>query len=240
MTVVVSTVSHGHGSMLKGLVERLAQFEEVSQILLTINIPETLNFSPSDKLKFIINDSPKGFGANHNQAFQQCKADYFCVLNPDIEFTENPFPHLLANLRSSAVGIVAPVVLNAQGGVEDSARKFPTFWTMAKRLLGFSDGYSYGFGSGEFSPDWVAGMFMLFPSKSFADIHGFDESYYMYCEDIDICRRTWQAERSVVVNPKISVVHKAQRASHRSLRHLRWHLHSLYTFLSKPAFRKTG
>lgn len=237
MTIAVSIVSHGHGPMLKGLVEQLLGFEEVEQILVTINVPEDLDLNGSEKLELIRNEAPKGFGANHNAAFIRCRSEYFCVLNPDIEFTQNPFPDLLRSLRSDTTRIVAPAVLSPQGKVEDSVRRFPSVWRLLKRFVGLTDAYKFSLNTAEFTPDWVAGMFMLFPAEFYKKLDGFDESYYMYCEDVDICQRSWVTGRGVLVNPKVSVIHNARRASHKNLRHLGWHLHSLVQFLSKTAAR---
>lgn len=235
MTVAVSIVSHGHGPMLNGLVEQLLGFDEVEQILLTINVPEDLDLKKSEKIELISNESPKGFGANHNAAFTHCRAEYFCVLNPDIEFTQNPFPDLLRSLQSDTSRIVAPAVLNPQGKIEDSVRRFPSIWSLLKRFAGFADAYQFSLDSAEFAPDWVAGMFMLFPAGFYKQLNGFDESYYMYCEDVDICQRSWVVGQGVLVNPQASVIHNARRASHKNLRHLRWHLRSMARFLFKSA-----
>lgn len=235
MTIAVSIVSHGHGAMLNSLIEQLASFKEVNQIILTINIPEGLEPIACEKLEIIKNESPKGFGTNHNAAFHYCRSDYYCVLNPDIEFTENPFSALLQTIKNPNVGIVAPAVVNKQGFIEDSARRFPTLFRLLKRQAGISDAYRFNLASNKFAVDWVAGMFILFPMAFYKALGGFDESYYMYCEDVDICQRTWLAGRKVVLNPKVSVIHDARRASRKNLKHLRWHLYSMYLFLSKRA-----
>lgn len=223
--------------MLNGLIEQLLGFDEVEQIILTINVPEDVDLNEFKKLQLIRNESPKGFGTNHNAAFAQCRAEYFCVLNPDIEFTRNPFPDLLRNLKSDTKRIIAPAVLSPQGEVEDSVRRFPSLWSLLKRFAGLTDAYEFSLNSTEFTPDWVAGMFMLFPAAFYKQLDGFDETYYMYCEDVDICQRSWAFGQGVLLDPKVSVVHNARRASHKNFKHLRWHLRSLVRFLSKDFSR---
>ncbi|MGH8765371.1 MAG: glycosyltransferase, partial [Burkholderiales bacterium] len=80
--------------------------------------------------------------------------------------------------------------------------------------------------------DWVAGMFMLFRSDAFRAAGGFDESYFMYYEDVDICRRIGAAGRSVTYNPAAEVIHAAQRASRRKPRLALYHLASALRFLA--------
>jgi len=84
--------------------------------------------------------------------------------------------------------------------------------------------------------DWLAGLFLLFPFRLFTAINGFDERYFMYCEDVDICARFRLAGYGVFWDPRISVIHQAQRHSHRRLNHLKWHLVSLVRFFNSEVF----
>jgi hypothetical protein len=86
--------------------------------------------------------------------------------------------------------------------------------------------------------DWVAGMFMLFAKKTFERLNGFNERYFLYYEDVDICARLNLAGLKVMVNPAARVVHYAQHSSHRSLKYLRWHISSLYRFLTSHEYRQ--
>lgn len=228
MTVTVSIVSHGHGAMLEPLVRALLLFPEVTQIILTQNIPEPILSVTDERLLLCKNASPKGFGANHNAAFALSNSDRFCVLNPDILFQENPFPGLLQALTMPKVALAAPRVVDESGALEDSLRFFLTPSKLVKRLIGLNLGaYHFSPNSPLIYPDWVAGMFMLFDAKAYRSIGGFDEQYFMYCEDADICTRLWANGYKVVVCPSVAVTHLAQRASHRKIRHIVWHLTSL-------------
>lgn len=232
--VAVSIVSHGHGAMVERLVARLLDFPEVQQVLLTLNIPETMAIAADPRLELIANPAPAGFGANHNRAFSRCSAPYFCVLNPDIELPENPFPTLIAEIGRHDAAIAAPLVRNPAGGIEDSIRHFPTPFSLFRKALGQADGtYAIDDGSDSFSPDWVAGMFLLVRSEDYARLGGFDEGFFLYYEDVDLCARTWKAGRSIVACPAISVVHDARRESRRNRRYLRWHLASMARYFRK-------
>jgi GT2 family glycosyltransferase len=227
-TLSVSIVSHGHGQMAQHLVSSLLLFPEIEQIIVTLNIPEDFPSFSSDRVILKKNIQPKGFGANHNAAFSLSQSDTFCVLNPDIIFEVNPFPILLNVLNDYSVGVVAPLVLSADGYPEDSMRYFITPLTMAKRIMRLNSGYySIKNCENDFFPDWVAGMFMLFQANTYEKVGGFDESYFMYCEDADICTRIWKTGYRVVGCLSTRVFHNAQRASHRSFKHLLWHLRSM-------------
>ena len=130
--------------------------------------------------------------------------------------------------------MVAPLVVSPHSVVEDSMRHFPTVRLLLAKLLGGDGGrYEVTDGSPDFCPEWVAGMFMLFRSDDFARLRGFDENFYLYYEDVDICVRAWQQGMKLVACPRVRVIHDARRGSRRNLRHLRWHLASMGRYFLK-------
>ncbi len=232
--IVVSIISHCHGKMVWDLVKQILQFSEVKRIIVTINIDEKVPFFSDSRVFLVINSSPKGFGANHNSAFKRFSSDYFCVLNPDIIFNGNPFPELIKKFHDSNVGLVAPMIINSNDAVEDSLRHFITPRSIIKRVLKYSsDAYSPLEEGADFYPDWVAGMFMLFRSHTYLQINGFDEHYFMYCEDADICTRLWNTNYSIVACPRVKVIHNAQRSSRKSAKHFFWHMTSMVRYIVK-------
>lgn len=231
--IAVSIVSHGHGTMVVELAKRLLAFPEISRIIVTLNVPERLALPEHAALECIENARPRGFGANHNAAFERCSEAFFCPLNPDIELPENPFPELLEAMRSGSAGVLAPLVRSPAGGIEDSARYFPTPWRIARKvLLGDRGCHHLAAGASPCFVEWVAGMFMLFERRVFSELKGFDERYFLYYEDADICLRSWKNGSAVAVVPAVSVIHDARRDSHRKLRHLFWHLSSMMRFFA--------
>ena len=85
-------------------------------------------------------------------------------------------------------------------------------------------------------PVWIPGLFMLFRSQAYARIGGFDERFFMYGEDFDICARLALAGWQLQIAEDQQARHDARRASHRSKRHLYWHLSSLLKVWSSSAF----
>lgn len=227
----ISLVSHGHGLMVQKLVVHLLKLDIIDELIVTLNIPEEFPVILDKRLKLIRNSKPKGFGKNHNDAFAMTDCEYFCVLNPDIVLLNNPFPALLSRFNAKSIGLVAPIILSNNGSIEDSMRRFLTPWSMFMRVVDKKSGvYVFKPGEVELSPDWVAGMFMLFSSEAYTRVGGFDNKYFMYCEDADICTRLWKIGYSVVGFRSASVIHNAQRASHKSLRHLSWHIYSVVRY----------
>lgn len=241
--IAVSIISHGHGSMAALLVKKLLTFSGVEKVILTINTPEVIDLPSDSRLQLIKNLSPKGFGANHNQAFSFCDSQFFCVLNPDITFDENPFPLLIQSASDSGISLVAPMVKNLGGGTEDSVRKFISpFSILRRRLFGSQDGYVFQEGDPNFFTEWVGGMCMLFKSSAYSGVGGFDEAYFMYVEDVDICTRLWKSGYRVLVCPNAVVFHEARRASRKKLQHLRWHISGLLRYFCRylGRFPKAG
>ena len=76
-------------------------------------------------------------------------------------------------------------------------------------------------------------MFMMFRADTFRMIGGFDEGYFLYYEDVDLCWRLRRQGYDVALLPMVRVIHAAQRASHRDLRHLGWHVSSMLRFFVK-------
>jgi N-acetylglucosaminyl-diphospho-decaprenol L-rhamnosyltransferase len=74
-------------------------------------------------------------------------------------------------------------------------------------------------------------MFVAFDRDAFREVGGFDEGFFMYLEDADICRRLGEHGWATVYQSAWSVIHDAQRKSHRNLAHLRWYLSSALLFL---------
>jgi hypothetical protein len=245
--VSVSIVSHLQGALVAVLLKDIATHCNMPlEVIVTLNMPEPLLFDTGDysfPVRIVTNSERQGFGANHNAAFRVACGEHFCVLNPDIRIDANPFPPLIDLLENLSIGVAAPLIVSPMGGIEDSARRFPTpAGILAKAIFGARDP-DYPIGSELLYPEWVAGMFMLFRSEVFRDSKGFDEDFFLYYEDVDLCWRLQRKGLKPVVQPAVRVVHDARRTSHRNLRYMSWHGSSMMRFFLKRAlagFRGSG
>jgi N-acetylglucosaminyl-diphospho-decaprenol L-rhamnosyltransferase len=229
-SVNASITSHRHGEMVFRLAGGLLECQEVERVVVTQNISEYAALPPSKKIILKKNSQPMGYGANQNTAFSLAENTFFCILNPDIKIKSNPFPELLASFSNHKVALVAPKIITPEGRVEDSARKFPTLRSLVSKAAGGSNGTYPELNS---SPDWVAGMFMLFRSDVFREIGGFDEKFFLYYEDVDICWRLRQKGYEIKLVPSVEVIHDARRESRKNWRYARWHLASMARYLIK-------
>lgn len=242
--LTLSVVSHMQAALVSELLTDIAiRVRLPVSVVFTINVPEPTPFVAEHSglaLETIRNPFPKGFGANHNAAFERCRTPFFCILNPDIRLPADPFPTLIGDLqRDPGLGLVAPLARNPQGNVETTSRRFPTpSFILRKALLGPPRIPDYPIGEGLVRPDWVGGMFMLVRSDAFRRVGGFDERYFMYYEDVDLCARLHTAGFGIALDPAASVVHAARRDSHRRPRYLAWHIQSMLRFWMSDAYRR--
>jgi GT2 family glycosyltransferase len=238
--ISISVVSHAQIHLISYLLADLARYCQSSSIelILTLNAPENLPFALNEfpfLITIIQNPVPQGFAANHNQAFTQATGQFFCVLNPDVRLTNNPFPALLSCLKNN-IGVAAPLVLNELGSIEDSARYFPTPLKILCKAFGYCKGSDYLINDAIIFPDWVAGMFMLFPSETFRKIGGFDTGFFLYYEDVNLCARLRLQGYQVLLHPQVKIIHQAHRTSHHNLTYLKWHLTSMLRFFCSTVF----
>lgn len=237
--LTISITSHGQGELLQLLLVDISRYVQCRyEIIVTLNIPEVLQIpelGANGKIIIIQNTWAKGFGGNHNAAFAASSGNYYCVLNPDVRLSCDPFPQLIDTLNRSDlnIGVCAPRVVDSDGNQEDSARRFPSPLRIIFKALGYynRDG-DYELKDELVMAECVAGMFMLFKREIYAEYHGFDERYFLYYEDTDFCTRLHLGGLRVVLDPRVTVIHNARRSSHTKFKYLRWHVRSMIRYFA--------
>ena len=234
--LTISVVSHRQAALVSTLLSDIEKYCRTFplQVIVTINVPEPLPFSAPDfPFDLIVVENPvrQGFGANHNAACRRASGEIFCIVNPDVRLEVDPFPALRDALRDPKVGVVAPKVLRPDGSAEIHARAFPRATTILKKALFGIRSEFIDVGDSARAVDWVAGMFMVFRTELFRSIGGFDERYFLYYEDVDLCARLQRAGYEARVEPRARVVHDARHASHRNLRYFLRHIKSMMRYM---------
>ncbi len=233
--ITVSVVSHAQGDLLRPLLAQIGSWKGATiELILTLNLPEDENFITVEAelpIKMVRNLAPRGFGANHNRAFEMAAGEFFLVLNPDIRCESLNLQPLLDGLKADNCSMVGPRIVDTDESPTDSPRRFPTLGRLFRRLLLGVRTPEYETLDAAMPVDWVGGMFMLLRCKTYRALGGFDERFYMYMEDVDLCRRIRDAGQWVCYVPTVQVFHDAQRQNRRSPRHMSWHLRSLMRYL---------
>jgi GT2 family glycosyltransferase len=188
-----------------------------------------------------------GYGAGLNRGLRHLSSgsDIVMVCNPDIELLDgDELAEAAGYIREwSRVGCVIPGMVRPDGTPIHSARKFFTSNTMigcriesmlAARGTWFSDHY-YPIGNGDrpAGVDWGSGSAMLFRRDLFPNVIKFDERFFLYFEDVDICAQMWNSGYSVVQWPRVILSHVEQRRSRHSIKHLSWLLAGALRFIVK-------
>ena len=231
-SITVSIVSHGQLALIRPLLEQLDRFSatSIAKVVLTLNIPEPdvlAGLALCFPIERISNPAPMGFGANHNQAFRRCETGWFLVLNPDMRFDDDVLAPLIAQAAADA-GLLTPRILEPGKAAPEQHRAIITPLEILTRKR---PGYPV-----PAAPEWIPGLFMLFRARAYREVGGFDERFFMYGEDFDICARTQLAGWRLQVGENLLARHDAQRASHGDRRHLYWHVTSLLKVWASRAF----
>lgn len=166
----------------------------------------------------------RGFGNANNQARSTCASHYVLFLNPDTEVVDGSFPDLIAALEARpSVGLIGVRQVTAGGATLPTIRRFPN----AMRALGEAFGSerlpfrTSWLGERELDTsvymrevecDWTSGSFMLARQEAFDSAGGFDERFFLFGEEPDLCLRMRRAGWEVRHLPWMTIVHHAGRA----------------------------
>lgn len=238
-------VSHGHDAVVRRVLGDLhAELaDEPHEFVLTLNANESGAFvadlppSLRSRLRIIRNAQPRGFGANHNAALRTCDADFILIADPDLALSSPIFAGLERTLSLSDAGIAAPVAIAPDGTAEDNGRSLVTPGQLFRRQLAGRRRDQCPVDQGDVEVDWLAGLCLAMRTETFRRLGGFDERYYMYCEDVDLCVRARLLGLRILLLSDLRVVHAARRRTLRDLRHLIWHTSSLLRLWRSPAYR---
>ena len=172
------------------------------------------------RVEYISNGRNTGFGSAHNIALRKAltASDYHLVLNPDVSFDANVLPALLQFMDSDrTIGLVMPKVLGPEGELQYLCRLLPTPRTMILRsLLNFLSGvakkenYYYELQCADYDDimdvPFLSGCFMFMRTSVLAKSGLFDERFFLYAEDVDLCRRIRRHSRTVYF-PGVTIRH---------------------------------
>ena len=188
-----------------------------------------------------------GYGTAANRGAMRGNAPYVLIANPDVSFGADAVDRLVAALdRFPDAAAAGPRIVDVEGHTYPSARAFPDFVTgAAHALLGLfvpKNRWSKRYRSEEApafevtarDSDWVSGACIVFRRVAFESVGGFDERYFMYVEDLDVCWRLGRAGWRVVFEPAAVVTHdQGLSTRHHAYRMLAAHHASTLRFARK-------
>ncbi|MFO7654721.1 MAG: glycosyltransferase [Candidatus Krumholzibacteriia bacterium] len=197
--------------------------------------------------EWMMNAENVGYARGCNLGLQRRAAEYALVLNPDIVVQPGALDGLLAFADAHPrAGIVGPQLLNEDGTIQDSCRRFYSLATLLMRrtVLGklfprsqvLARHLMRDFDHRSSRPvDWVLGGCLLARRAAVERVGPLDERFFLYFEDVDWCYRMWQGGWEVLYTPDARFIHRHRRASARGLRSRSFWLHlgSLISFYEK-------
>ncbi len=184
-----------------------------------------------------------GFPRGNNIALAEARGDHLLLLNPDTVVLDDALTVMVAYLeKNPEVGAVGPQLLNPDGSVQSSRRRFPTLATgffESTWLEGVAPGvlrryYALDLPDDRMADvDWLVGACIMVPRGVYEQIGGLDEAYFMYSEELDWCRRIKEAGWRVVYHPEARVVHHVGKSSEQAVtaRHINFQRAKLRYFL---------
>ena len=147
-----------------------------------------------------------GFGAGINKIAQQAQSETLFVCNPDIENISIDFHQLLSHLQKPRVGIVAPEVYTPEGKLEKWSGSTHTY-TPWRILLNNILPYQTHKATHPEKMAWISGAAFAIKRDVFLEVEGFDEKFFLYFEDVDLCRRITKVGYDIYKDPRYRIVH---------------------------------
>lgn len=196
-------------------------------------------------IRYIHSDN-LGYGAGHNIAIREAieiGATYHIVINPDIYFEKGVLGKLVEYMdRNPAVGQVMPKVLYPDGQIQYLCKLLPTpmdligrrFIPWKRFLRRCNEKYELHFTGYDsiMNVPSLSGCFMFMRASVLQKIGGFDERFFMYAEDVDLCRRIGEVAETIYF-PEVCVYHAYAKGSYKNKKLLRYHICSVIKYFNK-------
>lgn len=134
-----------------------------------------------------------GFGPANNKGAKRAKGDLLLLLNPDAFVKPEDVAKAAIEIKQFPhCGVLGAQLISLEGTPQPTFRKLPNLLNFLKDEPG---------------EDWITGAFMLIPKKAFEDVGGFDEQFFLYYEEVDLCRRLTQKGYTLHLSKDLSIVH---------------------------------
>ena len=155
-----------------------------------------------------------GFGGGNNEALRWVKSPITVCLNPDIEVQPQTLSQLVDYYRKhqKELGILCPQLYSADGTPQHNTRAWPTWGRLLYRRYGPQRAFQLQ--EKPTAVPWAQGSFLLLGTDFFrGKLKGFDERFFLFLEDTDLCRRSWEMGKKVVLLPTAVAFHGQERLS---------------------------
>ncbi len=256
MSAILSTiiVNYNAGSLLRGCVGSLLQCPLDIQIIVVDNAStdDSLESITGLPVQIIRNDRNAGFAAACNAGVSAATAPFLLFLNPDTHFEPGALTILLDALSSDRkAGMAGGLLINPDGSEQAGGRRaVPTPWRSFVRAFGlvrFSNRWPRLFfdfhlhrqplPEGNVEVEAISGACMLVSREAIRDVGGWDERYFLHCEDLDWCMRFRQKGWKILFVPNAKIHHALGACSRKRRVFVEWHKHRGMMIFYRKFFR---
>lgn len=156
----------------------------------------------------IDNGSNGGYAKGCNIGSKSTKGNILFFLNADTEFLSSDVKEFFKTFENGDVGAIAPRLVTPEGGVQDWSVGYDvTLLEIIKNNIGLIRSRKLWAKEKTCAVDWASGAALAIPKKIFDKCNGFDESFFMYFEDVDICRRIRKLGLKIMLVPNFKILH---------------------------------
>lgn len=172
-------------------------------------VDQLRKFAP--KIKLIKSSENLGFSKGNNKAAKEAKGEYLFFLNPDTEVNKSIFDELVNFYESTPnAGIIGPKLIMADGKIQPSVKKLPTILgAIEEYIFSIKNAYNQYVpdGKGSVEVEMIYGAAILIRRDLFEELKGFNEKFFLYYEDADLCKRIRELGKKIYYYPKVSLKH---------------------------------
>ncbi|MFI8418266.1 glycosyltransferase [Serratia sp. NPDC078593] len=242
--VIASIVLYKHSKEeIMPTLDSLLAEDLVETIVLVDNADcKWANKLDNPRITYIKSDRNQGFGHGHNQAMARYldKCRYFIICNPDIEFELGTVKTLFDFAERGNHRFIAPRIIYPNGDEQRVCRLLPTpahlflrrFMPFFSRFLDKNYELQFADYNKNFFAPAISGCFMFVESTLLKKIKGFDPRYFMYLEDVDLCRKVLRYEIPIFCS-EATVTHAFAKGSYKSFKLMRYHVSSAISYFNK-------
>ncbi|MBF0298203.1 MAG: glycosyltransferase [Oligoflexia bacterium] len=227
--------------------------------ILKINDSKGSNGSTNSSITYIFNQGKNiGYGSAHNKAISECLkfSKYHVILNPDLYFHSEVLEKLYQLMEDDLeIGLITPKILYPNNNMQACCKLIPTplnlFVRRFIKIKKISESLNKKYELLDFGYNKImeipiiSGCFMFFRATTLKDIGLFDERFFMYLEDVDLCRRVHHyyhfkdndknknKKYKVIFNPSTTIYHDYEKGSYKNIKLLMYHLSSSIKYFNK-------
>jgi len=227
MRLTIQIVNYNSRDHLQGCLASLESFlaknKDVAELIIINNDADPIGYffsslpQAESRPKIIEINENVGFGKAHNRGVKEARGEYILFLNPDTKILDRSLEKMLNIFEvDEKIGIAGPILVDCKGQFQKECWGFEKtpLSTIKSKLSGRNDQVEEG---SIFEVDWVSGGAMIIKKSIFSELGGFDEKYFMYFEDVDLCFQAKKKGWKIAVNPAARVHHQGGKSfsSHR-------------------------